>query len=226
MTIITHKYIETVDNFKDSVVVWLNPVGRKALNIKDAFEINSYCGCATIDWDDRDFGDQEIQIAPGGSEDARILDYMLNNPESAIEYIENRLKALKEEAAHRVTDIRRGLIDNTPALLFKVDGQDLCEWLDDNSHTALEGTYSNLRYNCRHLFLDREFVENELKEWLAENPVKIEWAKGNDSMDGGSYDTLAEAEAALESVKAEFLAQCGTDEDRANIEAGEFRIIW
>lgn len=226
MTIITHKYIETVDNFKDSVVVWLNPVGRKALNIKDAFEINSYCGCANIEWTDVKFGDQHIEIAPGGSEDARILDYMLNNPESAIESIEDRLEELKDKAAHRVTDIRRGLIDNAPALLFKVDGQDLYEWLDDNSHTALDDTYSNLRYNCRHLFLDREFIFNELKEWLSDNPVKIEWVNGNDSIDGGSYDTLAEAEAALESVKAEFFAQCGTDADRANLEAGEFRIVW
>lgn len=60
--------------------------------------------------------------------------------------------------------------------------------------------------------------------------MKIEWSENNGFhggfMDGGSYDTLAEAEAALEGVKAEFFVQCGTDEDRAILEAGEFRILW
>ncbi|MDH0123320.1 hypothetical protein ABE562_04980 [Brucella intermedia] len=180
-------YIENVDHFEGSVVAWLTPAGREALQIENAFEINSTNGCANIEWTDVKFGDQHIEIAPGGSEDARILDYMLANPESAIENIEDRLEELKEKAAHEVTDIRRAFLDGTAALVFKLGGSETCEWLETDDHNALTS---------------------------------------DDSMDGGSYDTLAEAEAALESVKAEFLAQCGTDEDRANLEAGEFRILW
>lgn len=217
-------YIENVDHFEGSVVAWLTPAGREALQIENAFEINSNNGCANIEWTDVKFGDQHIEIAPGGSEDARILDYMLANPESAIESIEDRLEELKEKAAHEVTNIRREILDGTAALVFDRGGSQTCEWLETDDHNALTSNDSHLI--CNHRGLNLDVINEELNDWLAENPVKIEWVKGNDSMDGGSYDTLAEAEAALESVKSEFFAQCGTDQDRANLEAGEFRIVW
>lgn len=224
MTNLVKNYIENVDHFEGAIVAWLTPEGREALQIENAFEINSNNGCANIEWTDVKFGDQHIEIAPGGSEDARILDYMLANPESAIENIENRMEELKDMAAHEVTDIRREFLDGAAALVFKLGGSETCEWLETDDHNALTSNDSHLITN--HGYLNVEVINEELNDWLAENPVKIEWAKGNDSMDGGSYDTLAEAEAALEGVKADFFAQCGTDEDRKNLEAGEFRIVW
>ncbi|ERI12535.1 hypothetical protein O206_11125 [Ochrobactrum sp. EGD-AQ16] len=219
-------YIESIDRFQSegSLVVWLNKAGREALNCENAYEINSRCGCANIEWTDVNFGEQHIEISPGGSEDARILDYMLSNPESAIEDILSRLEKLKDKAAQEVSDIRREFLDGTAALVFKLGGSETCEWLEADDHNALTNSDSHL--SCNHGSLNLEVINEELNDWLEENPVKIEWVKGNDNMDGGSYDTLAEAEAALEGVKAEFFAQCGTDENRVMLEAGEFRILW
>lgn len=44
-------------------------------------------------------------------------------------------------------------------------------------------------------------------------------------MDGGTYATRAAAEAAIAAVKAEFLAQCASAEQIADIEAGVFDIV-
>ncbi|MPR60643.1 hypothetical protein D7027_02195 [Ochrobactrum intermedium] len=216
-------YIENIDRFADegSVVVWLNKAGREALNCENAYEINSRNGCANIEWSDLRFGEQHIEFAPGGSEDARILEYMLDNPESAIEDILHHLEQLNDTPD--VTDIRRGFVDNSAALLFKINGVDWIEWLDDDNHNHLESTHTHLDSQYAG---DHEEVWAQLKEWLADNKVLVEWSNGQASMLGGEFDTLAEAEAALESVKSEFFAQCETDEDRANLEAGEFRIVW
>ncbi len=227
MTIITHTHIETVDNFKDCVVVRLSKQGKHALNC-DSYEINSSCGCATIVWDDNEHGYQEVQYSPGGSENARVLEYMLNNPESAIEDIEHRLERLREKAAHRVSDIRREFIDGTAALVFKLGGLQTCEWLETDDHNSLTSSDSHLDTNFGHLDLD---VINEiLTDWLAENPVKIEWSENKGFhggfMDGGSYDTLAEAEAALDGVSAEMLSQCADPENRKNFEEGKLKIHW
>jgi hypothetical protein len=222
MTTITNNFISSVDCFENegSLVVWLSEEGQKALNC-DSYEINSRCGCANVLWSDSDFGEQHIEMSPGGTEDARVLEYMLENPESAIEDIQSRLAALKEEA---VTDIRREFVDGTAALVFKVGDVETCEWLETDDHNSLTNSDSHLDTNFGHLDLD--VVNEALNDWLDENPVKIEWSKGNDSIDGGSFDTFAEAEEALEDVKAEFFAQCGTDEDRTNLETGVFRILW
>lgn len=225
MNTTTHSYIASVDRFENegSLVVWLSEEGQKALNC-DSYEISNSCGCANVLWSDADFGEQHIEMSPGGTEDARVLAYMLENPESAIEDIEHRLENLREKAAHRVSDLRREFVDGTAALVFKLGGSETCEWLETEDHNALTSSDSHLDTNFHHLDLD--VVNEALNDWLAENPVKIEWVKGNDSMDGGFYDTREEAEVALESIKTEFFAQCGTEEDRANLKAGEFRILW
>lgn len=225
MTTTIHSYIASVDRLenKGSLVVWLTEEGRTALNCY-AYEINSSCGCATVVWNDNDNGYQEVQHSPGGTEDARVLAYMLENPDSAIEDIESRLEDLKDEAAHKVTDIRRDFVDGTAALVFNLGGEKTCEWLEIDNHNSLTNSDSHL--GCNHSYLNLDVINDALNEWLSENPVKIEWSKGNDSMDGGSYDTLAEAQAALESVRAEMLSQCSGDEDRKNFEEGELKIHW
>jgi len=127
-----------------------------------------------------------------------------------------------------ITNIRREFIDDAAALVFDLGGEQNCEWLDKDDHNMLTDSDSHLITNFSHLELDGVF--EQLNEWLEENPVKIEWSENNGFhggfMDGGSYYTLTEAEAALEGVKAEFFAQCGTDEDRVTLESGEFRILW
>ncbi|WP_343314062.1 hypothetical protein AAIB41_02640 [Brucella sp. BE17] len=225
----THSYIASVDRFEKegSLVVWLSEEGQKALN-SDRYEINSSCGCATVVWDDNDNGYQEVQHSPGGTEDARVLAYMLKNPESAIEDIESRLEDLKDEAAHKVTDIRRDFVDGTAALVFNLGGEKSCEWLEVDDHNSLTSSDSHL--GCNHSYLNLDVIKDALNSWLAENPVKIEWSENKGFhggfMDGGSYDTLAEAQAALESVRAEMLSQCSDDEDRKNFEEGELKILW
>lgn len=61
------------------------------------YEINSNNGCANIHFDHEEFGEQHIELAPGGSEDERILNYLLDNPESAISEIEARIEYVEEE---------------------------------------------------------------------------------------------------------------------------------
>ncbi|KAB2686060.1 hypothetical protein [Brucella tritici] len=108
-----------------------------------------------------------------------------------------------------ITDIKREFIDGVAAITFKVAGEANLEWLDDDNHNLLiSNGDSHLSINGN--FSDEIYddIVKQLEEWLEENPVKIEWSENNGFhggfMDGGSYDTLAEAEAALEGVKAEF----------------------
>ncbi|MFK4826208.1 hypothetical protein ACI0FM_15675 [Paenochrobactrum sp. BZR 588] len=61
------------------------------------YEINSNNGCTNIHFDHIEFGEQHIEIAPGGDEDARRLNYLLDNPESAIKEIEARIEMREEE---------------------------------------------------------------------------------------------------------------------------------
>ncbi|MGQ5718833.1 hypothetical protein [Pseudochrobactrum asaccharolyticum] len=230
-----HRFISSIDRFEletgTSLVVWLTPEGREQLSAANAFEISSECGCANIKWESNKFGEQHIQIAPGGDEDQRILDYMLKNPESAIEHIETKNEELEEEAfaaATKISDVRRGLIDNTPAVLFKVNGEENCEWLDDENHMLLANRDSHLSVNGNLSEEGRSRVFEQLKDWLSENPITVEWSENkgfHGFVDGGTYDTLAEAEAGLEDFKKEFLAQCD-EEGKKRVHEGIFIINW
>ncbi len=97
-----HRFIESIDRFElatgTSLVIWLTPEGREELSVENAYEISSECGCANISWESSKVGgEQHIQIAPGGSEDQRILEYYLENPESAIDDIISKNEMLEEE---------------------------------------------------------------------------------------------------------------------------------
>jgi predicted ATPase len=81
-------------------IVYLTAEAKEYFNFySDAYEITSECGCANIVWEDATHGEQHIQIAPGGTEDARILAYLVENPESALENIKSHIAALREDEA-------------------------------------------------------------------------------------------------------------------------------
>lgn len=231
-----HRFISSIDRFEletgTSLVVWLTPEGREKLSVESAYEISSECGCANIKWTSKQYGEQHIHHAPGGSEDQRILEYYLENPEKAIDDIESKNEELEEEAfesATKVTDIRRGLIDNTPALLFKLADEETCEWLDEENHMLLANRDSHLSVNGNLSEEGRSRVFEQLKDWLSENPITVEWSENkgfHGFVDGGTYDTLAEAEAGLEDFKNEMLNQCADATQRQNIEKGAFKINW
>lgn len=172
----THEYIASIDYSDDrtEVVVWLTAEGQEALNIDGAYEINSRNGCANVKWTDIDFGDQHIECAPGGSEDERILEYMLENPESAISDIESRLESLREEEASEVTDIKREFIEGSAALTFNVAGEENLEWLDADDHNFLVNNLGDSHLMINGNFSDEIYdaIVKQLKEWLAENPIE------------------------------------------------------
>lgn len=79
-------------------IAYLTKEAKKHFNFySDGYEITDECGCANIVWEDATHGEQHIQIAPGGSEDKRILDYYLNDPEAAFEEIRSKLERLNED---------------------------------------------------------------------------------------------------------------------------------
>lgn len=53
-------------------------------------------------------------------------------------------------------------------------------------------------------------------EWIAQD--------GQGVLPMGKFGSAEEAEAAIPAARAELLAQCGSDEDRAGIEAGRFAV--
>lgn len=208
-----NRYIANVDSFE----------------LETAYEISSECGCANIKWESSNFGEQHIEIAPGGSEDQRFLEYYLENQQSAIEHIIAKNEELEAELDEiEVKNIRRGFIDTTPALLFTVNGQETCEWLENDDHNALTSNDSHL--DTIYTVDAVADITSKLEDWLSENPIKIEWSENNGFhggfIDGGTFDTLAEAEEEMGNFKKELLAQCATDEDRQKIGNGKISIFW
>lgn len=85
-------------NISEGINIEVKASAIKRLNLDSpVIEILTRNGCATILWSDRDFGDQEMEFAPGGDEDARILAYTLSTPGTVLEDIESRLARLREE---------------------------------------------------------------------------------------------------------------------------------
>lgn len=89
-------YIENIEKSENAAVVFFNDAGIKAFS-STGYEITSRNGCANILFDHEEFGEVHIELAPGGSEDARILEYLLENPDSAIEDIQSRIELLEKE---------------------------------------------------------------------------------------------------------------------------------
>lgn len=90
------KFMGSVEFLKNGLIIGFTDEGKEVFNTA-GYEINSNNGCGNILFDHEHFGEQHIELAPGGSEEARTLEYLIDNPEFAIDKIKARIQMLKED---------------------------------------------------------------------------------------------------------------------------------